>query len=114
MALKGGNIEKKGSQDRTIGPVMENSGDPRNPADTLRTAALTTRPAQSVTLSRPMARPVRLYRREDPYSSPEMYCEPLPEGVDPTAGSFGEDANKYSKSPKDSDFTENGGLIYGT
>jgi hypothetical protein len=115
MALHGGKIERKRGQDVTTGPSMAPEPDvPRNPADTLRTAALPTRPAQQVTLSRPMERPVRLYRREDPSASPEMYCEPLPEAVDPSEGKFGQDPNKYSKAPKESEYTENGGLIYGT
>jgi len=114
MALHGGEIQKKRGQDIVTGPTNNPLGDtPSNPADTLRTATLPIRQAQGVTLSRPMERPVRLFRREDPASSPEMYCEPLPEAVDPSEGKFGKDQNKYSKGPNQ-EKTENGGLVYGT
>ena len=93
MALKESTTNKN-QQNYVIGPVMEDSDIPPNPADSLREGALGTRTFPNLTLSRPCERPVALFRRENPNSSPEDHYQVRPEGGDPEEGKFGEDKTK--------------------
>ena len=114
----------KNQQDHTIGPTMPSGGgDPVNPAETLRTGALPRRSFDVKQNGWKLDRPVVLFRGEstrqnadwnDPDdSSPEDYCQPKPEGVDPAGAKFGK---QPSPAPEGSnkEFGEHGARIYGT
>ena len=108
-------VKIKSDQPEVIGPVMESLGMPPNPAESLRVGALPQRRSPNQVISRPMERPVRLHRDENPHSSPETAHLPTPEGCgpDPEAHAWGEDKNKYSHGPNE-EVTEFGGRIYGS
>lgn len=92
--------------------VSSNAGEGKT-GNELESKPLLVRQINGQVMSRPMVRPVRLYRGTGEPPSPEDQHEPGPEGTDRETTTYGVDANKYSKGPNDA-YTLNGQCIRGT
>jgi hypothetical protein len=124
MALQ----EKRSSpkqQDKTIGPVMANDGNPPNPSDAIRLSGVPLKfppnPGHAQVIRRPFSEPTKSFLHRGEYGNPtrpsegpsnEEVMEPRPT-YDPYENSWGQDANKYSGGPNEPT-TSRGQPIRGT